>query len=63
MKWSKSLEGAAVAGGAAVAAALPALLGGGLTKQELATLAITFLTVFFAYLKTHLPDDIAPPSA
>lgn len=58
MNWSKSLSAAAISAGATVFAAAPALaLDGGLSYSDSISLLITFGAVFFAYLKSHLPEE------
>ncbi len=62
MNWTKSLEAAFVSAGAAVFAAAPIfIMDGVLSKPEVFSLGITFGSVFFAYLKTHLPKDEPTP--
>jgi len=58
MNWRKSLEAAIVSAGAACFAAAPPLyMDGAVSKAELISLAFTFGSVFFAYLKTHMPKE------
>lgn len=64
MNWKKSIEAALVSSGAAVFAALPALLADNyFSWTDGYSLLVTFGAVFFSYLKTHrVSVDVTPPN-